>query len=124
VLTFLRFSVLKLNILMGGKSMTPEEKGRILLEYEECKKELSDRRAEMEKAGEVLGLFASLLQREPENIVLPSQKDAAKWKNAQIISSETEQLIDVAYFRRAMEALRNLVLRFESLDKKKKEIGF
>ena len=104
--------------------MTPEEKGRILLEFEECKKQLSDRRAEMEKAGEVLGLFASLLQREPENIVLPSQKDAAKWKNAQLISSETEQLIDVSYFRRAMDALRDLVLRYEALEKKKKEIGF
>jgi len=104
--------------------MTPEEKGKILLEYEECKKELIDRRAEMEKAGEVLGLFASLLQREPENIVLPSQKEAAKWKSPQIISQETEQLIDINYFRRATEAIRQLVLRYESLDKKKKEIGF
>jgi hypothetical protein len=104
--------------------MTPEEKGKVLLEYEECKKELTDRRAEMEKAGEVLGLFASLLQREPENIFLPSQKDYAKWKDAQVISEETEQLIDVNYFRRAMEALRNLVIRYESLDKMKKEIGF
>lgn len=104
--------------------MTPEEKGKILLQYEECKKDLYDRRAEMEKAGEILGLFASLLQREPENIFLPSQKDFAKWKNAQVISEETEQLIDVNYFRRAMDALRDLVARYEALDKKKKEIGF
>lgn len=103
--------------------MTPEEKGKILLEYEECKKDLSERRAEMEKAGEILGLFSSLLQREPENLMLPSQKEG-KWKQAQIISSETEQLINIDYFRRATDALRNLVLRFESLDKKKKEIGF
>lgn len=104
--------------------MTPEEKGKILLEYEECKKELTDRRLEMEKAGEILGLFASLLQREPENIFLPSQKDAARWKEAQVISEETEKLIDVTYFRRTMDALRNLVTRYEDLDKKKKEIGF
>jgi hypothetical protein len=104
--------------------MTPEEKGKVLLEYEECKKELIDRRAEMEKAGEILGLFASLLQREPENIFLPSQKDFAKWKTPQIISQETEQLIDVNYFRRAMDTLRDLVTRYDALDKKKRELGF
>ncbi|MCX7919358.1 MAG: hypothetical protein N3A72_07085 [bacterium] len=99
--------------------MTPEEKGRILLEFEECKKELTERRLELEKAGEILGLFASLLQREPESIILPSQDE--KQYN---VAKETEQYINIDYFRRATQAIRALVTRYESLEKKKREIGF
>lgn len=105
--------------------MEKEEKAKILLKYEETKKEFERSKKELEAIGKAFQELGSKLAVEPEKVLFDRQEyHMTTWGELPLVATGFENWFNIEALKKATTKHRSLAERLEDLENKKREMGF
>jgi len=104
--------------------MNQEEKGKLLLEYEKLKKELAEKKQELERVGRTFQELGTMLSREPQRVLFKGQEyHRDLWGNLPLLDPGFEKWFNIETLKKATSEYRSLCERFNTLQDKKREMS-